>query len=197
MAAMSSRRIILFLITLFMVGTIPLLVAQPSAVASAGLSLGFSAPLMHRSLLIVVALMGMIAALLPRDGLLLLPVSFALMLMLGGLLTLDLSHYPELRYFMLGAVLCMGLLVGIAREKLTVLMVLVIASLGFHLGGFYMGMVPEIAAPLYYLLGVMLFFGLGFAISVAFGVTLVGDHEAAWNRLKQSPRLALLRSIFH
>jgi hydrogenase/urease accessory protein HupE len=72
------------------------------------LSLGFSAPLMHRSLLIVVGLMGMVAALLPRDGLLLLPVSFALMLMLGGLLTLDLSHYPELRYFMLGAVLCMG-----------------------------------------------------------------------------------------
>lgn len=194
---MSNRNLILFLVALLILGTIPLLVAQPSAVASAGLSLGFSAPLMHRSLLVVLALVGLCSALLPRDGLMLMPVAFALMLMVGGMLALDLSAYPPLRYFMLGAVLAMGLLMGIARDKLTVLMLLVLASLGFHLGGFYMSMVPAIAAPLYYLLGVMLFLGLGFAIAVAFGVTLMSDHEATVMRLKESPRLAFLRSIFH
>jgi hypothetical protein len=34
------------------------------------------------------------------------------------------------------------------------------------------------------------------AISVAFGVTLFGDNEATWERIKQSPRVAFIRDIF-
>jgi len=144
----------------------------------------------------VLVIVGLCAALLPRDGLLLMPVAFTLMTMLGGMMMLDMAHYPTLRYFMLGAILCMGLLVGIAREKLTVLMLLVLASLGFHLGGFYMAAVPVIAAPIYYLLGVLMSLGLALAISVAFGVTLIGDHEATCEKVKQSSRFSLIRSIF-
>ena len=193
---MSNQRFVLFSIALFVIGTLPFLIAQPSAVASAGLSLGFSAPLEHFSILGMLMLVGIGTSLLPRDGLLLMPVAFAVMIMLGGMLMLDVSHYPTLRYFMLGAMLCMGLMIGIAREKLTVLMLLILASVGFHLGGFYMAHVPIIASPIYYLLGVLLSLGLVLAISVAFGVTLLGDHETAWNRLKQSPRFALLRDLF-
>lgn len=193
---MSNRRFIVGVIGLFLLGTLPYLVAQPSAAASAGLSLGFSAPIEHVSVLMLLLVTGIVASLLPRDGLALMPVAFSIMTMLGGMVTLDAGHYPALRYFMLGAILCMGLMIGIAREKLTVLMLLVLASLGFHLGGFYMEAVPGIASPIYYLLGILLSLGLGLAISVAFGVTLFGDLEDYWEKLKASPRFSLIRGIF-
>jgi hydrogenase/urease accessory protein HupE len=193
---MSNRRFILSVIALFILGTLPFLIVQPSATASAGLSLGFSAPLEHSAVLIMLLIGGGLCALLSRDGLILMPAAFTLMTMLGGMLMLDIAQYPSLRYFVLGTILCMGLMIGISREKLTVLMLLVLASLGFHLGSFYMSAIPPIAAPIYYLLGVLLSLGLGLAISIAFGVTLIGDHESAWEKLKESPRFSFIRGIF-
>ena len=190
---MSSQRFILSTMVLFILGALPFLIAQPTAAAGAGLSLGFSAPLDHASLLVMLAVVGMGAALLPRDGLMLLPIAFTLMILVGGALVMDVAHYPSLRYFILGAILCMALLVGIAREKLTVLTVLILASLGFHLGGFFMQSVPEIATPMYYLMGVLVSLGMVLAIAVAFGVTLFGDNEATWERIKASPRMAFIR----
>lgn len=193
---MSSQRFIVMTMVLFIFGALPFLIAQPTAAANAGLSLGFAAPLEHIPMLMLVALVGGAAALLPRDGLILMPIAFTVMIMVGGVLALDVAHIATLRYFVLGSVLCMGLLVGIAREKLTVLTMLVLASLGFHLGGFYMQAVPAIAAPMYYLMGVLLSLGMAFAISVAFSMTLIGDNEAAWERIKQSPRMDFIRDIF-
>lgn len=193
---MSSQRFIMLTMVVFILGALPFLIAQPTAALSAGLSLGFSAPLEHAALLMMIVVVGIAAALLPRDGLLLLPIAFTLMIMVGGALVLDVVQYPFLRYFILGAILCMGLLVGIAREKLTVLTLLILASLGFHLGGFFMQAVPSIASPMYFLLGVLLSLGMVLAIAVAFGVTLFGDNEAAWERIKQSPRTAFIRRVF-
>ncbi|MFZ4540445.1 MAG: HupE/UreJ family protein [Rickettsiales bacterium] len=193
---MSSQRFIVLTMVLFILGALPFLIAQPTAAASAGLSLGFSAPLEHGSILVMIVLVGMCAGLLPRDGLILMPIAFALMIMVGGALVLDVAHYQSLRYFILGATLCMGLLVGIAREKLTVLTLLILASLGFHLGGFFMQHVPSIATPMYYLMGVLLSLGMVLAIAVAFAVTVFGDNEATWERIKKSPRVAFIRDIF-
>lgn len=193
---MSSQRFIMLTMVVFIIGALPFLIAQPTAALSAGLSLGFSAPLEHAALLMMIVVVGIAAALLPRDGLLLLPIAFTLMIMVGGALVLDVIQYPFLRYFILGAILCMGLLVGIAREKLTVLTLLILASLGFHLGGFFMQALPSIASPMYFLLGVLLSLGMVLAIAVAFGVTLFGDNEAAWERIKQSPRTAFIRRVF-
>ena len=193
---MSSQRFIVMTMVLFILGALPFLIAAPTAAASAGLSLGFSAPLEHAAMLVMLVIVGICAALLPRDGLILLPVAFTLMIMVGGALALDVAHYPALRYFILGAILCMGLLVGIAREKLTVLTLLILASLGFHLGGFYMQSIPSIATPMYFLMGVLLSLGMVLAISVAFGITLFGDNETMWERIKDSPRVAFIRGIF-
>lgn len=193
---MSSQRFIMLTMVVFILGALPFLIVQPTAAASAGLSLGFSAPLEHAPLLAMIIVVGIAGAMLPRDGLLLMPIAFTLMIMVGGALVLDVAHAPALRYFILGAMLCMGLLVGIAREKLSVLMLFILASLGFHLGAFFMQAVPSIATPMYYLLGVLCSLGMVLAISVAFGMTLFGDNEATWERVKQSPRMALLRSIF-
>ena len=193
---MSSQRFVLFAVAIFIVGALPFLIAQPSAAASAGLSLGFSAPLEHIVVLVILMAAGLAAALLPRDGLLLVPLSFTIMIMVGGMLALDTAQYPFIRHFVLGAVICMALLVGITTHKFTVFTLLVVGSLGFHLGGFYLAHVPAIASPMYYLLGILLSLTLVLAISVAFGMTLFGDHEQTWNRFKDSPRFAYLRKIF-
>jgi len=183
-------------VALFILGALPFLIVQPTAAASAGLSLGFSAPLSHIFVIAMLFGCGLVAALLPRDGLLLMPLAFTIMIMLGGMLTLDVSKFPMIRYFVLGAVLCLSLLVGITRQKLSLLTILLLASLGFHLGGFYLEQVPAIASPMYFLLGVLLSLSMILAISVPFGVTLFGDHETAWNKLKESPRFSFIRSIF-
>lgn len=193
---MSSRRFILLAIALFLLGALPFLILQPTAAASAGLSLGFSAPLEHLAVVGLLFGAGLLCALLPRDGLVLMPLAFTLMIMLGGMLALDVAQFPTIRYFVLGAVLCLSLLVGIIRQKLTLLAILLLASLGFHLGGFYMERVPAIASPMYYLLGTLLSLSMLLAISVAFGVTLLGDNEQRWDTLKQSPRLRWLRELF-
>lgn len=193
---MSSRRFIFFTFMLFVLGALPILIVQPTAAASAGLSLGFSAPLGHLSVIGLLLVAGLLSALLPRDGLAMVPLAFTLMMMVGGMLLLDLQQFPYLRFFILGAVICLCLLVGMAQQKINVLATLLVASLGFHLGGFYMAHLPSIASPMYYLLGVLLSLGLILAIAVAFSVTIIGDHDAAWERMKKSPRMGFLRSIF-
>lgn len=193
---MSSRRFVLCAAALFILGALPFLVIQPTAAASAGLSMGFSAPLEHSAVLLLLMLVGGVCALLPRDGLMLIPIAFVVMVLMGGLVAMGLQQAPGLRYFILGAVLCMGMLIAIAREKLAVLMLLVLASLGFHLGGFFMQEVPPIASPIYYLIGALLSLGMVLAISIAFGVTLYGDNEAMWEKFQQSPRFQRIRSFF-
>lgn len=193
---MSTRRFILFSVALFLIGALPFLIAQPSAAASAGLSLGFAAPLEHFPIMLLLTLCGFAAALLPREGLMQVPLSFTIMIMAGGMLTLDPVQFPFIRHFVLGAIICIALLVGITHHKFTVFLQLIIGSLGFQIGGFYLSNVPSIAAPMYYLLGVLVSLSMILGISVAFGVTLFGDHEHAWNKFKNLPRFSWLRKLF-
>lgn len=193
---MTIRQSLLSAFLFLIIALLMVLGLQPTESARAGLSLGFTAPLEHPMMLVMLALVGISSALLPREGLLLLPISFTLMLLVGGAIMLNIGLYPALQYFILGAILCEALLVGIADEKLTVLMLLILASLGFQLGGFYMVQVPSIAAPMYYLIGVLVSLSMVLAIAVAFGVTLIGDNEALWDRIKDSPRIIFLRKIF-
>lgn len=193
---MSSRRFILLSAAIFLLGALPFLVVQPTAASSAGLSLGFAAPFSQLAVLVLVVCCGLASAVLPRDGLIQIGLVFSLMLIVGGMLMLDRIHYPAMRYFMLGAILCVGLMIGVTRQKFTLMAILTIGSVGFHLGGFYMASLPGIAAPMYYLLGVLLSLSLILSISIAFGITLFGDHEHIVDRLKESPRFAAIRSLF-
>jgi hydrogenase/urease accessory protein HupE len=193
---MSSRRFIVISAAIFILGALPFLIVQPTAASSAGLSLGFAAPFASLPIMALVVACGFAAALLPREGLVQLGLVFSLMVMVGGMLMLDVRVFPFVRYFVLGAILCLGLLVGITRQKFTLFALLLLASVGFHLGGFYLTQVPTIAAPIYYLLGVLLSLSLVLSISIAFGMTLFGDHEDVWEKLKESPRLAGIRDLF-
>lgn len=193
---MSSRKFIAFAIALFIVGALPFLIVQPTAAASAGLSLGFSAPLSQPLVMVLLLCAGFGCALLPRDGLAMVPLAYLLMLSVGGMLVIDLHMFPGMRFFILGAILCLSLLVGMAAQKINVLAILSMGSIGFHLGGVFMSAMPNIASPMYYLLGVLLSLLMILGISVAFSVTLLGDHEIAWEKLKASPRLGFLRALF-
>lgn len=193
---MSSRRFVMLSAAIFLLGALPFLIVQPTAAASAGLSLGFSAPFSQILVLALVIGCGFGSALLPRDGLIQIGLVFTLMLMVGGMLMLDREAFPFVRFFVLGAILCVGLMVGVTRQKFTLAAILTIGSVGFHLGGFYLSQLPGIAAPMYYLLGVLLSLSLILAISIAFGITLFGDHEQLWEKIKESPRLSFVRSFF-
>ncbi|MFZ4125309.1 MAG: HupE/UreJ family protein [Rickettsiales bacterium] len=193
---MSSKRFILFMVAVFLLGAFPFLVVQPTGAASAGLSAGFTAPLDHIPKLLLLLLLGVWSSILPKDGMMVMPLGFLVMVLIGAALTLDVAHYPALRQFILGAILCFGLIVGMARTKITVFSVLISASFGFHYGMNYLTMVPSIASPMYYLLGLMIALALILAIAVAFGVTLLGDHEQWWEKLQENPRLRFLRSWF-
>lgn len=193
---MSSRRFVMLSAAIFLLGALPFLIVQPTAAASAGLSLGFAAPFSQLLVLAVVICCGFASALLPRDGLIQIGLVFTLMLMVGGMLMLDRNLFGFVRYFVLGAILCIGLMVGVTRQKFTLAALLTLGSVGYHLGGFYMSQLPVIAAPMYYLLGVLLSLSLTLAISIAFGITLFGDHEALVEKLRESPRFGFIRALF-
>jgi urease accessory protein len=180
---MSNRKFALFCGLIFLLGALPLLVAQPSAAASAGLSLGFTAPLADFVVILLTALLGLSACLLPRDTLITLPACFMLMVMLGGLFRLGPDGPSFLTGFALGALICVALLVALTTSRRGMVLMLAAASFGFQAGAHYVSAVPEIAAPIYYLLGVQLSLTLMLAIAIAFGVTLISDHEAFFNRL--------------
>lgn len=192
---MSNRRFLMATVLLFLAGALPFLMLQPTAAASAGLNMGFSAPLEHAGMLVLLVILGIAAAFLPREGMLLLPIAFTLMVMVGAILELDVRMLAALRYFVLGAVVCMGLLLAITREKLTVVSLLVLGSLGFHLGGYFMRAIPTIASPMYFMLGILISTGMVLAISLAFGITVVGNNEATWQRIKQSAAFLRLRDL--
>lgn len=193
---MSSKRFILFMVTVFLLGAFPFLVVQPTGAASAGLSAGFTAPLDYIPKLVLLLLLGVWSSILPKEGIIIMPLGFLVMVLIGSALTLEVSRYPGLFQFILGAILCFGLMVGMARSKITVVSVLISASFGFHYGMNYLNMVPAIASPLYYLLGLMIALALILSIAVAFGMTLLGDHEQWWRKLQDSPRLRFMRSWF-
>lgn len=194
---MSSKRFIFFMVAVFLLGAFPFLVVQPTGAASAGLSAGFTAPLDNIPQLLLLLLLGLWASILPKDGMSVMPLSFLVMVLIGAALTFEVSDYPALRQFILGGILCFGLVVGLARTKITVFSVMISASIGFHYGMGYLVHIPGIASPIYYLLGLMISLALILAIAVAFGVTLLGDHEQWWEKLKDHPRFGFIKSWFN
>lgn len=193
---MSSKRFIVFMVAVFLLGAFPFLVVQPTGAASAGLSAGFTAPLDNIPQLLLLLVLGLWASILPRDGMSTVPMSFLVMVMIGAALTFDVAHYTALRQFILGGIICFGLVVGLARTKIAVFSVMVAGSIGFHYGMGYLHNIPNIASSLYYLLGLMISLALILAIAVAFGVTLLSDHEQWWGKLKENPRMGFIKTLF-
>jgi len=184
---MSSRRIILLFASIFCLGALPFLIVQPSGPASAGLSSGFTMPIEHIGHLFVLAAVGVMAAWVRHEAILLFPLSCVLLFVIGQFLYLDAAQFPKIYLFVFGAILLFALSVGLVQRKAALLGMALSASAGFHLGMFYIRQLPEIASPIFFTLGNILSLTLILATSVSFGLTLIGEDAPDENE-KLAPR---------
>jgi hydrogenase/urease accessory protein HupE len=165
----------LFIVLLTLAG-LPFVVVHPSGPASAGLSAGFLELFPRHPLrLLLLAPLGAAACFLRNDARLILPLSFVLMYFIGALLEMNLALYPMVRLFLLGAILTFALALNLTKERTVMAIVLLCASLAYHLGGAAMQSLPELASPLYFIMGQMLALALVLALAFSLGVLLSGE----------------------
>lgn len=173
--SMTSKRFILLFASIFLLGAMPFLILQPNGASSAGLSAGFTVPIEHAYHLIIFLVIGLSASFVRSNALLLMPLSFILLYVVGMTTEIDHDKYKLMPMFLFGAVILFGIVMSVTDSRRGLISVLVAASIGFHFGLYYASEVPEIASPLYFMIGNILSFALVFATSVSFGLTLRGD----------------------
>ena len=176
---MTSKRFILLFASIFLLGAMPFLILQPNGASSAGLSAGFTFPIEQTLHLIVFLGIGVCASVVRKQALVLMPLSFILLYVVGFSTGLDHNRFQMIPMFMLGAVILFGVIMSLTKDRREVLSIVVAASLGFHFGMFYGDAIPEIASPLYYMIGNILSLALIFATAASFGLTLRSDAAPA------------------
>lgn len=187
--SLTNKRFVLIFASIFMLGAMPLMMSQPNGAASAGLSLGFSFPIEHGWHLLVMLLIGIYASVLRANAVILVPLAFVLLYLVGMSTYLDHARYSMLPMFMLGSILLFALSMAVADNQRCMVGLVISASVGFHFGRHYSFAVPDIASPIYFMIGNILAFALVFATAVSFGVTLRNDHI----RKKELPESDYLR----
>lgn len=169
-----GRRIVAVLAVIGLVGIIPIMMAQPSGVASAGLSAGFMVPLASVYHVVLYVAIGLWAAWLGREAMVLLPFACLMLLMFGGMVALPVGDRLPYQFWMLGFVLLFALTISVVRQRYFTISVLLAGSGFYYLGVQAMVLLPEIAPPIYFLLGMVLSVALIMAIGVSVGLPLVG-----------------------
>jgi hydrogenase/urease accessory protein HupE len=188
------------LAALFLVGflllTVPLLLMQHPGVANASLTTGFVLPLDNKLHSICLLAIGCIAAWIAGEMLVLLPICGLLMLVLGAFSQMEVTAFPELRGFTVGAILLFSLAVSMMRHRVSVASVVPIAAWAYFTGNHYMTLLPEGVQPLYFMLGISVSAALLIAIGVALTITLMEMIAASFRKLKTISAFASLFSLF-
>lgn len=174
---MSAARFVVFVMLVFVLCAMPFVLVQASGVSSAGLSAGFRMPLEQPWLLATFLVMGMASAWLPADGFLLAPFSCMVMVLTGASLMMHLYKDHAMLLFIIGGLMAFIAACVLARARMNLAGVCIAGTLGFHIGRHLVVAMPDIAAPLFYLLGLLLAITLALAIAVAFGITLLGERD--------------------
>lgn len=173
---LTSKRFILIFASIFLLGAMPLMIGQPSGAATAGLSHGFTLPIERLYHLIALFSLGVYASYLRGNAIILVPLSFVLLYVVGMSLQLDMTRYRMLPFFMLGSVLLFALcMMAAGSHRHGIIGMIISASVGFHFGRYYAAEVPAIASPLYFMIGTILCYGLIFSTAVSFGLTMQSD----------------------
>lgn len=173
---MTRKRYLIGLLLAIILVALPFMVSEISGMASAGLSLGFTAPLGYISHVLLVLALGVAAAVLPREAVWLIPLATVSMVLAAACVVLIGALMQHVFMWLLGSVLAFGLACGLSNHKSVLFVVLCAGSFGFHMGMHYAAHLPSIAAPLYYVGGIMAAISMMFVIAISFGITLVGDH---------------------
>ncbi len=151
------------------------MILQPTGMASAGLSAGFTILIERFYHLIPLIIVGMIASFLRGFTVILLPLMFVLMYVIGSLVMMERSAYPMQPMFVFGATMIFAVCMALIQTRIALVAAAAVASLAFHMGMYYAQLVPPIASPMYFLLGNILSLALILSTAVSFGLTLKGD----------------------
>jgi len=192
---MNVRVFAVLFAAIFLVAAGPMLLVQPSALASAGLAAGFALPMTNVCHVMVLTVIGLLAAWLGHEAIVILPLSALLMLCIGAMMHIDDRQFHAVHDFMAGAILLFALSISLLRRKIF-LSVPPIALWVYFAGGDYMQNVPSITTPLYLLLGALVSAALIMAIGVSLGVTLTESIHGSMEKLKTLPAVSTFLSLF-
>lgn len=162
----------LYFLAVFFFSAAPLAVIYPSASASAGLSLGFLHLFLDPAVMLLVIMVGLAASRWNQNAMVLLPVGFVLMYGAGALLCFDFAHYPLIHIFLLGTILIFGLGMSALKNRWHTGSYILAGSIGFQMGRHYQQELPNLADPLFFLIGSVLAIQLMLAASVSCGFIL-------------------------
>jgi hypothetical protein len=175
---MHIARFIAFVVIVFALCAMPFLLVQASGISSAGFTAGFRAPLEQPWLLTIFLLIGVLSASAPKDGFMLIPLGCMMMVLCGTSLMMVLYKAQPMELFVLGGGLLFLVTLLLSASRINMLALLLSGSVGFHIGMHLVVSMPVIAAPLFYVLALLLAITLVLAIAVAFGITLLGERES-------------------
>ncbi len=174
-AELDFKRYALVLSGVLVIAALPFVIVHPSGPASAGLSAGFLGIMDYPARLLLILPAGMMTGCLRGDERLMFPLSFLLMYLIGALLEMDFVLFPMVRLFILGAILVFAMALSVAQTRLFLAMIFMGGSIAYHIGGFGMLALPQLASPLYFIIGQLLALVLVLAISFSIGFILFSD----------------------
>lgn len=185
----------LFLVSALLIA-VPWLLLQHSGLASVSLNAGFMKPLesgRHMACLVVI---GMVASMLAKEAVVLIPISGLVMLLLGALSGVSVIVFPEVPHFSVGAILLFALTVSIMRHRLSQLVMVPVAAWSYFTAGAYLQHMPTSLHPLFYTLGVIESAAMMVAIGVALCYSLMGLMFISTRKVKAFASLMSLFLIF-
>lgn len=180
---MENQKILLLFGAIFALACLPFLVLYPSGEASAGLSQGFLSMLHPNRDFVLILLVGVWAVSIGRDAMLLLPLTFILLFAVAAMVQIEMNQYPLVPWFVLGAILAYALSLTLVDSRKFVVAVAVCSSMAFHVGMHAGQFLPEVADPLYFLLGQLLALTLMLAAAVCFAIAFLDDAIRIFNHM--------------
>lgn len=193
---MNRHIVAALLLVVFLVTSTPFMLLQGSGVANASFTSGFMLPVEYKSHILFYILIGVIAAWLGREMIVLLPLCSLIMLALGAATHLESMNLPSLRAYTAGAILLVAFSVSVMRHKVSMFLVVPLAFWTYYAGSAYCLEVPAGIQPIFYLIGIEISIGMLMAIGVALAITVGELLRAALNRLSRLRGFASLMSLF-
>lgn len=172
-----GRRFVVAVAVFSLVGMIPVMMAHPSGVASAGLSAGFMVPTESVYHVLIYLTIGLWGAWLGREAMILLPFACLVLLMFGAMVALPVMDRMHYQLWMLACMLFFALLISVMRQKYYVISAISAGAVFYYIGLQAVHELPAIAPPIYFILGMILSVALLMAIGASVGLPL-----ASWGK---------------
>ena len=175
---------------------LPFMAAYNFGMASTGLSAGFALPIESGIHLLLLVALGLWLVALDQKAILVGPALFLATFFTAALLSLHMPELPLLKYSALTGGVLVGWLVKQLHSRALLIWAAVAASFAFQLGGHAMQMVPEMASPAHFLIGMTACLTLLFAIIICFGLSMMEHCWELLGRIRKSTAFGSFLSLF-